>query len=795
VFAQQYKVSGTVTDMKTGEPIIGAAVFELNTVTTGTSTNVEGHYKLIFEKKTIWLKAAYIGYADTVAQIVLTGDSVVNFFLRSNTEIAEVEVEDDEEKWKPEDKGIAGKGKPIWAFLTEPYEYVKQKYIGLSGSMFPSYTEIPGSFRSIYTTNGTGYFGHSVYLDGARIYAPNPVFNFLPFAEDETIGKLNYYWGNYPARFNAQTNSVIDIAVKEGSLKKFKGKLYADFLHAGISAEGPVIWDKSSFFIAARKSYFNHPLKDVFLKDQPEFGKYSAEPVFFDLNFKYAHQLTENDKLSYSFYVGRNTLKINNSESHTDSIEYSYEKDLKETVTNTAMTLNYRHVFTTDLMWDASLVFSRYNLNQSIMGDSMGLLNGDYSFINRYDADYISGNEDYGFKTNILWNLNSDHHLNLGGSIYNKRFRPIDAELLIYDFEQPYDLDTTYSADKINVQEYGVYAEDRFLLNDRFTGNVGLHFTAFASGGSMFYSVEPRLYAEYLLFKGLTLRASYNYYKQYMHMLSNHAIGMNSYVYVPAGADLLPVNTHRVTAGTELHLPFEIFINADAFYERSANVREYKDGFGFFDYPETRVLPGNDLVDRTVSGSSSVYGLRVVLNKQYRKFRFNAGHTITNADYQFDTLNFGESFQYAHVNRHDFNLKVSYEVSEDFKIYAEWMYVAGNFITPRKQSYIPYDYRNGLFGSDTSSVTVLSPEGDILYNVGNRNEYQLPTYHRFDIGAEYQYDNHTFGIKIYNLYNRRNTDYSDFSEGLFSRSNTLQLSGYTSLPFFPTLSYSYRFGE
>jgi hypothetical protein len=196
---------------------------------------------------------------------------------------------------------------------------------------------------------------------------------------------------------------------------------------------------------------------------------------------------------------------------------------------------------------------------------------------------------------------------------------------------------------------------------------------------------------------------------------------------------------------------------------------------------------------RTIPGKADIYGFKVGLQKQLMNFNFKVGHTVTNADFVFDSINFGETFQYAHVNRHDFNLKVSYDVNENLKVYAEWMFKSGNFITPRKQSYIPYDYRNYVFGTDTSRVVILSTNGEIIYNLGYRNNYQLPSYHRLDLGAEYQYGNHTFGIRIYNVYNRKNTDYIDFKEGVFTNSGSLQTVKYTLIPFFPTLSYSYTF--
>ena len=80
------------------------------------------------------------------------------------------------------------------------------------------------------------------------------------------------------------------------------------------------------------------------------------------------------------------------------------------------------------------MIFSRYNLRNIVSGDSMGLLNSDLASINRYYAEYISGNEDYVFKIDFNYEPHPEHHLKFGGRAVNHHFRPINAELSITVF-------------------------------------------------------------------------------------------------------------------------------------------------------------------------------------------------------------------------------------------------------------------------------------------------------------------------------------------------------------------------
>ncbi|NPA68129.1 MAG: hypothetical protein GXO50_05925, partial [Chlorobi bacterium] len=107
-FSQEYIVTGIVKDIKTNEPVTGAAVFELGDVTTGTATNIDGSFKLHFSKSHILLKVAYIGYRDTVFDIKLKNDTSLIVDLISETDIDEVEIKDDSINWKPEKNKLVG---------------------------------------------------------------------------------------------------------------------------------------------------------------------------------------------------------------------------------------------------------------------------------------------------------------------------------------------------------------------------------------------------------------------------------------------------------------------------------------------------------------------------------------------------------------------------------------------------------------------------------------------------------------------------------------------------------------
>ncbi len=95
-FAQTGKISGKVTDLETGEPLIGANVI-INGTSLGAATNVDGEYIILnIPPNTYSMTAKYIGYKDVVQSNIRVSVGVtteVNFGLPSSAyELGEVVI-------------------------------------------------------------------------------------------------------------------------------------------------------------------------------------------------------------------------------------------------------------------------------------------------------------------------------------------------------------------------------------------------------------------------------------------------------------------------------------------------------------------------------------------------------------------------------------------------------------------------------------------------------------------------------------------------------------------------------
>ena len=80
LYAQNYSVSGVVTNTQTGEKLIGANVVLMGT-SLGAASDADGNYSISAPSGTYTLRCSYIGYATQEVQINLNNNTEVNFDL------------------------------------------------------------------------------------------------------------------------------------------------------------------------------------------------------------------------------------------------------------------------------------------------------------------------------------------------------------------------------------------------------------------------------------------------------------------------------------------------------------------------------------------------------------------------------------------------------------------------------------------------------------------------------------------------------------------------------------------
>ena len=150
---------------------------------------------------------------------------------------------------------------------------------------------------------------------------------FLVFSifNDNAIKNINLIKGGFPARFGGRLSSVLEINMKDGNLKEWNYEGGLGLISGNITAQGPIIKDKTSLIISARRTWIDllsKPLKQLLQNNttSPNNNDYNGKYFFYDFNIKVNHKLSSNDRLVLSFYSGKDDFSSNYSNSSNDFV-------------------------------------------------------------------------------------------------------------------------------------------------------------------------------------------------------------------------------------------------------------------------------------------------------------------------------------------------------------------------------------------------------------------------------------------------------------------------------------------
>ena len=95
---------------------------------------------------------------------------------------------------------------------------------------------------------------------------------------------------------------MIDIKMKEGNVKKFHGQGFIGLISSKLSLEGPIIKDKTSFIVSARRTYLDviaRPFVRAYQRNQAakdngnDGSSNNGGYYFYDLNGKINHKISK----------------------------------------------------------------------------------------------------------------------------------------------------------------------------------------------------------------------------------------------------------------------------------------------------------------------------------------------------------------------------------------------------------------------------------------------------------------------------------------------------------------------
>ncbi len=360
--SEKFTISGYVEDANTGEKLIGANVYDPEK-TKGTTSNVYGFFSLTLPKDSVYLAVSYLGYETKYFRLKLDKDVEMNFQLSSGEALAEVEVVA-EKLDKIEEKTQMSQ-------IEVPVQQI-QRLPALLGEVdvLKSLQLLPGVQSGGEGTSGLYVRGGSpdqnlILLDGTPVYNVSHLFGFFSVFNADAINTVKLTKGGYPARYGGRLSSVLEINMKEGNNKEFKGTGTIGLLASKLTLEGPIVKDKTSFIVSGRRTYYDL-LAKPFIKaqaNQTEGSDFGGGYHFYDLNAKVNHKFSDKDRLFLSVYAGQDKFGFDVEEDYMDSSsKYDFGLDWG----NITSALRWNHVWNNKLFSNVTGTYSRYQFDTGI---------------------------------------------------------------------------------------------------------------------------------------------------------------------------------------------------------------------------------------------------------------------------------------------------------------------------------------------------------------------------------------------------------------------------------------------
>ena len=803
VTAQNYTISGYITESKSGESVISASVFDVN-LKKGAVSNVYGFYSLTLPKGDVDLNYSYVGFETQQRKFTLNKDTVINIKMLDRTELSEIVVIGNRNDIGVQGTQMSAIDVPISQIKSVPTLFGETDVLKAL-QLLPGVQAGTEGSAGFYVRGG-GPDENLFLLDGVPVYNVNHMGGFFSVFNADAIKNVTLYKGGFPARFGGRLSSVVDIRMNDGNDKTYHGNFSIGLISSKINFEGPIIKEKTTFNISARRTYFDI-LAQPFIKLAAAQGegvdKMSAGYYFYDMNAKVSHKISDKDRLYLSVYSGDDVIYSNFRESYREYSEGSYENRLKMNWDwgNFITALRWNRMVSNKLFMNTTATYTQYRFNMyvgSIYEETTK--NPPRTAKEDITLGYKSGINDWGAKVDFDYNPHPNHDIKFGASLTNHNFRPgvYVAQMKTEENNSVQKNDTTIGNQNIRANETALYIEDNLSINHAIKLNAGLHYSTFMVQNEFYHSLQPRLGMRLLLSDNLSAKAGYAHMNQYIHLLSNNNISLPTDLWVPVTKRIEPMRSHQYSAGLFYNLLNTIDLSVEGYYKSMHNLIEYKDGASFW---------GSDTgwEDKVSMGRGWAYGVEFLAQKSIGKTTGWIGYTWAKSERLFnrpgDELNDGKVFPAKYDRRHDISITASHHFSKKFDLAATWVYSTGQAGTLALQEYTSIPLSGDFYEEST------------IPHISHRNNYRYPDYHRLDFGANFHKQKkngtRTWNISVYNAYNQMNPfliyQSNEYSGRFIVEETELGTNTYytaeskkvlkklTIFTLIPSISYSYKF--
>lgn len=546
-----------------------------------------------------------------------------------------------------------------------------------------------------------------IMLDGITLYNPSHVLGIFSTFNDKSLARATLHKGPIPAGFGGATAAVLETSLAPGDMDRYHVSGTIGILAAKIMAGGPIVRDKLSLAVSARRSYV-----DAFLQMVP---KYRGTVMnFYDVTAKMRYTPRTGDYLDLSVNIGHDNMAIKRLMglywgNLGASLNWLTRRGDNATFTTTAAFTNYAPKMTMTAM-DLDRTFKEFirsfSVNEKVLlkvGDShlfeLGL-RSELLMVKSAEAE-IAGNLEREIRSgwhNALW---ANYEAVLG-------------------------------------RRFAVSAGVRLSVFSTLSGSPFHDFVSSSEAspdfsGHTYISPEPRISLKYDLSPLHNIKLGYSITTQNLHSIRSSATSFPFDRYAITSANVKPERASQYGigyAGMTADGTFDW--SAEGYCKSISNVYDFADGRTMF----SRI----NLESIILGGKGRSWGAEFMVRKNTGALTGWISYTISKTQTKIPGINDGRWYDATNDRRHDLAVTAIYSLNHRWTLSGSWIFSSGQPLTAPDVKY--------------------QLDGTTYYYYSQRNGYRTPPIHRLDLSAictrEGKRVTTQWAFGIYNAYCRYN---------------------------------------
>jgi len=749
-FVTSYSVYGIIKEAVSGEPLAEANIFN-PAKQNGSLSNDHGYYTLLLPQGKSILYISYAGYNTQRIELDIKGSTRADIYLTPKSDIEEVTVTSSTYKTTEKEDNKAAKETNSNNIVLGESDVLRSFY------MDPGVKNIPEITNGMLVRGGSP--DENVFLlDGNTIFNPTHLLGTLSIVNKTSVKSTQLYKSNFPARYGGGLSSVIDVMTKDGNMQEWHGEANAGLLAGSFTVEGPVKKDRSSVMVSFRQSWIDPILRML---------NSGIGVNFYDLHVKFTQWIGKKDKLMFNAYAGHDKLLLRQNYSNN-----------QQQWGNKAMSLAWNRLLGPRAFVNTSINISnydnlagfRYNLYDSTGHLTQNKVYNTYSSIRHYNA-----------RTTLEISASNAVKIDVGGKASYTRIHPFDSNVGEDFIDKPGD----FSAfPPLSFHEVVLFYENEIRPDKQFFFRPGIHVSHYWYNDYQYTSWQPRLYSVYKIDQHNQVDMSYNHMTQYLHLVTNPYMGINSDAWVPSTAELNPEESDMINLGYTYRDSKKLLVTADVYYKQLKNVTNYAEGQNLF-------LNTADWGQSVQLGKGWTYGLETKAERITDKWYLHMSYTLSWNWRKFDGINNSAKFPFKYDRRHELNVAATWKYNKHWNFSAFWMFATGDVYSLPNQVYPDFD--------DAQQISdPLAPrEYRLIYHSSVTNRYRTLPYHRLDVSASYNSQlskkiNSRLTGGVYNIYGSPSQYVYDL-EGTLGKRSLVVTTKYQFFQVTPYISYTVTF--